>query len=312
MNEIIETKQKLDVITIIFTQFLCDVLELVSCENINIVSVGNSISAGWTAIDNNVQPLVEKLHEFMDLKCQRAGINLNLVSFALAGNNSNKNIYEFLIKNPTLGDVKKHFIGIFDEWKSLYNKTPFENYVDKDVALSYYSDSSQRLLDFFNPNTLTIASFNGCTGKFLENPNKYLMDALRGNMSFLIAELNYLDEILRMLSQLSPNSYITVGNFPNIARWWIPFHRIIARINNSIRATATSHNKVLFYDGINIDLVNIFNGKIKIDNHPTILQQYKSLCDYLLFLMENLPEKIKLPESIIKKYKQHVLKLKKP
>lgn len=58
-------------------------------------------------------------------------------------------------------------------------------------------------------------------------------------------------------------------------------------------------------DKISLDLVNLYHGKIKIDNHPTLELQYASLYNYILFIMEELPIRIMKKYQIedISKYK---------
>ena len=307
MKDLIEIKQVLDDITTIYIEFLCDLLELNQFERINLIGIGNSISAGWTAVDNNVQPLVEKLHEFVDKKCEQAHIDFNLASFSIAGKNSNEEIYKFLISNPSLEDVKKHFEKIFDYWKKEFNGTMLENRIDKEVALSYYySDSKTKFSDFYDKDSLTITSFNGCTGEFLNNPTENLIGIIKNQWTFLNKELNYLERIITYLENKTEYSFITVGNFPYITRKWLPLKGTIDKINEQIEKTTAQHSKSMYFNGIKLDLVNIVDGRIKVDNHPNLLLQYRSLCDYLLFLMERIPERLNQTEILYKKYKPKI------
>lgn len=56
LNESIE---KIEEISDLFVEFLGNILEFTNNDKINLVGIGNSISAGWTAIDNNVQPWIK-------------------------------------------------------------------------------------------------------------------------------------------------------------------------------------------------------------------------------------------------------------
>lgn len=189
-----------------------------------------------------------------------------------------------------------------------FNGTPFENYVDKDIALSYYSDSLVRFNDYYKDGELTITSFNGCTGKFLENSVIYFLNILRNNWAFLEEEIDYLNRIIVYVTGLSTNSYVTIGNFPYITHNYKFLNHIIAVINKKIKEGTNDSDKTMYFDEIKLELVNRFNGKIKIDNHPSLLLQYISLCNYLLFLMSVLPNRMNVEnrELLNDKYQEKI------
>lgn len=229
-----ESFDLLEEISVTFVEFLGNLLEITKTDKINLVGIGNSISAGWTAVDNNVQPWLEKLRPFIERKCKRAGIQLEFGTFSLAGNNSNQQIYEFLKNNPSLADVKIHFMTIFDNWKQKFNGTLFENYVDKERALKYYLDSSKTFSEFYSENTFTISSFHGCTGELL-NDTKSIFTK-NGLNHIMQKELLYLQKILLLLQKQSEHSYITIGNFPKMSRGYLfLLNHIISGINEIIK-----------------------------------------------------------------------------
>lgn len=45
----------------------------------------------------------------------------------------------------------------------------------------------------------------------------------------------------------------------------------------------------MYFDQIYMDLISLFNGRIKVDNHPNIAWQYTSLYHYIVTLMNTLP-----------------------
>ncbi len=313
MKDIICAQKELDIISTLFVNFLCDLLSEIHIANINMVGIGNSISGGWTAINDNVCPQIEKLHPYLDEKIRNAGINLNLTSFALIGDNSNKKIYEFLSQNPSLSDVKSHFEEVFDFWKKRFSGTPFENYVKKEAAMQYYHDSSVRFKDFYNSNALTITSFNGCTGKFLDNYIRYLFEMLRNKWSFLEEEIEELKKIIQLITSLSEHSYITIGNIPYLSRNYLLFNDLINRVNQRIKRETNIDTRIAYFDQVEIEFINRFNGKIKLDNHPSLALQYETLSKYLLFLMIALPDIMPLPnkEALKDKYNKEISLLRK-
>ena len=312
MDDLTSIKNKLDIISALFIEFICDLLEETKLQKVNLIGIGNSISGGWTAVNNDVCPLIDKLRPFLTQKCINAGIDINLNSFALIGDNSNEKIYESLLSNPSLKDIKDFFESMFDTWKVTYNHTLFENYVDKEIALSYYSDSLTRFNDFYKDDALTITNFNGCTGKFLENSLHYFLEILVNNWSFLEDEINYLNKIIIYLTNLSNNSYVTIGNFPYLTHNYLFLNKIIASINKKIKNGTSNLDKIMYFNEIKLELINHINGKIKIDNHPSLCLQYTSLCNYLLYLIGTLPNKMNIAnvDSLNDKYVKKLVAIK--
>lgn len=283
-----EVYEQLEEISDIFIEFLGILLDLSKCKQINFVGLGNSISAGWTATSNDVRPWLEKVRPFLELKCEKAGIPLNFGTFSIASHNSNQKIYEFLKNNPSEADVKKHFLETFDEWKREFRGTMFENYVEKEIALGYYSDTNKSLLDFYGSDLFTISCFHGCTGEFLDHIDEIFNSG--GFEKIFYKELLYLQKTILFLTQISDYSYLTVGNFPKISRKSLfLLNYIINYINKQIKNITLSSEKAMYFEGIYLDLIHMVDGKIKIDNHPNLERQYTSLYHYLIFLMDTLP-----------------------
>lgn len=269
-------------------QFLGNLLEITKTDKIQLVGIGNSISAGWTAVDNNVQPWIKKLSPYIENKCQKAGIDIELLSYAIAGDNSNEKIYNFLKGNFSLEEVRKHFERVFDSWKTEYNGTPLENFVDKDQALSFYEQGEKSFFDCYGDSSFTITSFNGCTGELLSSLS--LLFKKNGLDIIMKKELLYLQQLLDLILRLSTNSYVTVGNFPRISNKYIAFlNAIINRINKQIEEVALKNERTMYFDKITLDLIGKNNGKLKLDNHPNLAGQYYSLYQYIIYLMNNLP-----------------------
>ncbi|MDE5539221.1 MAG: hypothetical protein K2J20_01900 [Bacilli bacterium] len=250
--------------------FLGNLLEITNTDKVQLVGIGNSISAGWTAVDNNVQPWIKKLSPFIEDKCKKAGVDVEFSSYAIAGDNSNEKIYSFLASNPTLDEVRAHFIRVFDLWKTEFNGTAFENSVDKDEALKFYSQGEKRFFDCYDDSYFTITSFNGCTGELLEviMEDISILFQKNGLDNVFQKELSYLQQIIDLVLRLSANSYVTVGNFPRISRkYLILLNAIIDRINKKIKAVLSKKEGELYFDKITLDLIVKTNVKIKLDNN---------------------------------------------
>ena len=125
-----------------------------------------SISAGWSAINNDVKPLVNKLEDFIMPYSIKYDAPINIRSYILAANNSNQNIYELLKENPDLKRIHDLFLETFLEWKRDFKDTPFKNYFYKEIALAFYPENNVKLKDNFGEDKVTFSFFNGSTGLF--------------------------------------------------------------------------------------------------------------------------------------------------
>lgn len=285
----------LDDISKVFLKFMDHLMELLQVEQVHMIGIGNSISAGWTAINNNVCPWLEKFKPFVESN-NNLGLKIDFKTFSIAGENSNQQIYEFLRQNPTLDDVQKHFSNVFDGWKRVYQGTCLENYVDKDIAMSFYPSGTEHFQDFYNSQVVTITSFFGCTGELLNHLNKITSKTER--QLVFEKEILYLQKIIVYVLSLSKNSYMTIGNFPLITRY-IPFITSwIQSINRKIQNCTFQHSNTFYFEGIYLDLLNHYQGKLKLDNHPSLEWQYYSLYQYVHFLMQQIPLALMKKESL--------------
>ena len=240
------------------------------------------------------------LDEIDNLSSVMEDLDLELLSYPLASQNNNHNIYDFLRTNPSLSDVRKRFEASFDGWKKEFQNTPFENYVDKDVAMSYYPEGDRRLEDNFSDDILTFIFFNGSSGLILEKlmamtkeskiePLKSILTK-KGRKELYQEEVYYLKSIRDYLLSLSDNSILTIGNFPYFnTPLGVFVNPIISEFNGEIRK-AVEGEKTSFYEGMSLSFFEEYGGKIKVDNHPTIDEQYASLLGYA----EHINEKVKV------------------
>lgn len=285
--ELEKAQELLESASLTFIDFLKDAMFISKTDEIKFVGIGNSISAGWTATNDNVTPWIEKLKPFLEDKCKKEGVDIDFGAFTLASDNSNQQIYKFLLEDPTKHDVKEHFMQTFDSWKIEFDGTLFENLVDRTTCLECYSDSDRRLTDYFGKNKFTITSFNGCMGELIDSPKDLFTP--HGLSKIIDKELLYLERIISLIVALSENSYITVGNFPEITKKYLFMLNIIIRkINEKIKMTTYKVDKAFYFRGINMDLIDRIDGKLKLDNHPNLRRQCLSLYNYVIFLMRYL------------------------
>lgn len=225
-------------------------------------------------------------------------VPINIRSYILAANNSNQNIYELLKENPDLKRIHDLFLETFLEWKRDFKDTPFENYVDKEIALAFYPENNVKLKDNFGEDKVTFSFFNGSTGLFCDeyvaiSKNLSWQEAKKiltkeGRKKILLEEQKYLIYIRDFLLKQSKSSYVTIGNFPFCSTPLGAFiNPIFKEFNNYIKST-TNLERTSFYNGITLAFIEQYEGKLKLDNHPTIEEQYTSLVSYVNHLLKNI------------------------
>lgn len=206
-----------------------------------------------------------------------------------------------------MDDVKKHFSTVFDNWKKVYQGTCLENYVDKDIAMSFYPSGAEHFQDFYDSQALTITSFFGCTGELLNHLDKIIFKMER--QLVFEKEILYLQKIITYVLSLSKNSYMTIGNFPLITRY-IPFITSwIQSINQTIQNCTSQYFNTFYFEGVYLDLLNRYQGKLKLDNHPSLEWQYYSLYQYIRFLMQHLSKKetfVFLADNLLEKQEKNI------
>ena len=112
----------------------------------------------------------------------------------------------------------------------------------------------------------------------------------KGRKELYQEEIYYLKSIRDYLLSLSDNSILTIGNFPYFnTPLGVFVNPIISEFNGEIRK-AVEGEKTSFYEGMSLSFLEEYGGKIKVDNHPTIDEQYASLLGYA----EHINEKVKV------------------
>lgn len=79
----------LDEISKVFLNFMDHLMDFLQVEQVYMIGIGNSISAGWTATNNNVCPWLEKFKPFVDSN-NNLGLKIDFKTFSIAGENSNQ------------------------------------------------------------------------------------------------------------------------------------------------------------------------------------------------------------------------------
>ncbi len=273
-------------------------LNLVKANKVNFIGLGNSLSSGWSAVNQDVRPFILKLKMILNEKIQEAGIDINFYNYSIPANNSNKQILEFIKQNPTETDVKKHFESDVKQWKEYFNNTLFENYIDLNKALKLYPNSNIDFLSNYDNDSVTISLLNGCTGSLLHYLNqKFSLENIHKGFAEDKDNLIILIEYLKKLKENYKN-IIFIGNFPYIST---PIGLIINRyidkiINNDIRNICEDNN--IYYFGKNqISLLQPFVNPvtkkkvIKVDNHPRMDEQYTVLYHYFCNVISNLEDR---------------------
>ena len=95
-----ESYEILDNLTKAFVPFLEHLMEILEVNRVNLVGVGNEVSAGFVNSSIPFTPWLDKLDPFIKAH-NNTGLDINIGSYSLLKNNSNFRIYRYLNSNPS-------------------------------------------------------------------------------------------------------------------------------------------------------------------------------------------------------------------
>lgn len=292
-----ESYEILDNLTKAFVPFLEHLMEILEVNRVNLVGVGNEVSAGFVNSSTPFTPWLDKLDPFIKAH-NNTGLDINIGSYSLLKNNSNFRIYRYLNSNPSGIDVKENMMKELRSQKGGYDLSILDNYPEKDIRFS----------NMYGDNIFTITNFIGSTGEILQHLDKAALKSSR--MKMFEKEMLYFSKILSKLIVQSEHSYITVSNVPTPTRYVPLVSSKIKKFNKEIEDKALAHLYTMFFDGFTHDLMQKDqNGKNKLSFIPDEEDQYQALCKYVEFLMQQLPillmreEQNRDPMVLMRKYK---------
>ena len=292
-----ESYEILDNLTKAFVPFLEHLMEILEVNRVNLVGVGNEVSAGFVNSSIPFTPWLDKLDPFIKAH-NNTGLDINIGSYSLLKNNSNFRIYRYLNSNPSGIDVKENMMKELRSQKGGYDLSILDNYPEKDIRFS----------NMYGDNIFTITNFIGSTGEILQHLDKAALKSSR--MKMFEKEMLYFSKILSKLIVQSEHSYITVSNVPTPTRYVPLISSKIKKVNKEIEDKALAHLYTMFFDGFTHDLMQKDqNGKNKLSFIPDEEDQYQALCKYVEFLMQQLPillmreEQNRDPMVLMRKYK---------
>lgn len=291
-----ESYEILDNLTKAFVPFLEHLMEILEVNRVNLVGVGNEVSAGFVNSSTPFTPWLDKLEPFIE--AHNTGLDINIATYSLLKKNSNLRIYQFLNGNPTGMDVKDNMIDALRSQKAGYDLSILKDYPDQATSFS----------NMYGDDIFTITNFIGSTGEILQHLDKAALKSNR--MKMFEKEMLYFSKILSKLIVQSEHSYITVSNVPTPTRYVPLVSSKIKKVNKEIEDKALAHLYTMFFDGFTHDLMQKDqNGKNKLSFIPDEEDQYQALCKYVEFLMQQLPillmreEQNRDPMVLMRKYK---------
>jgi len=287
-----EAKEQIVKISPKFISALKTILDYYQLKDANIIGIGNSLTSGWSAIDQDVTPFILKLQNILKSELEKADIQVNFYNYSTAAKNSNLEILSFLQTNPTEKDVLERFKKDKEYWDKTFYNTPFRNYIDSEHAYSTYPNTDIHFRDCYQENSLSISLINGCTGGFLNAFSKVHNKSHLNVNAFFKEDLLYLKVLLQEIASLQKENQnmMIVGNFPYIStRIGILCNQIIAKMNQRIQEIAFE-NQAYFFNKNQLAIFQQFENpntgknELKIDNHPTMEEQYTVLYHYFSYL----------------------------
>lgn len=148
---------------------LVDLFQKNGIKKFRLISLGNSIGSGYSAV-RTLKPLLLR-NESLNMIMNNNGIDLDIHHFARAQNNNDEHIFEWLSSNVKESEIHKLNRNDYSGGASSLpspgiNKNQFDEYYPLDM------DDDIGLQDAIVENDEGMANiiiYNGCTGSFLDN-----------------------------------------------------------------------------------------------------------------------------------------------
>lgn len=150
---------------------LIDELSSRNIKKLQLSVLGNSISTGFTLSKKNC-PLLQRNETLREI-AERKGITLETHNLARAENNSDENIYSWLLTNKKEDQYNKEVRRDYREWKSKgYNLLTEEELLDYYPTEVVSKQGTKDIVFRQEADLANIIILNGGTGSFLDNATR--------------------------------------------------------------------------------------------------------------------------------------------
>lgn len=256
-----EFKTELGAITRIGEDNL-ELLELLKDNGIKelvITALGNSISTGFSFCDEN-KPLLDR-NVLLETMCEEYGIDLHKYYFARSENNSDQNIFNWIINNYTEKEMNRMNRRDYrkESNKDLLTEEKIEEYYGEDKASDVHI---QDILFNTVDDTSNIVIYNGLTGSFLDNVTRGGKHKLTNGIH---KDMSYVESILGLIQNFNrengSNTEVYLCGVPRVLNTGIQE----SFMNKKLKTVSNRYANTSYVDNISRHV--LYKGDTKVDLH---------------------------------------------
>lgn len=240
-NKTIE-KQKL------LNQELASFFKLNGIKNFKMVSLGNSIAAGYSTT-RTIKPLLFR-NETIETIMKESDIDIEMYHFARAQNNNDEHVFEWLVSNITESDMHKlNRSDYYGTCSSMVTHGLSKDQIDEYFPTNIGNSIGLRDVIFETRDDLAnVVIYNGCTGSFLDGITRggsitqQLMYGFNRDVCSLHAILKYIQSNNRIENS---NTQIYLCGAPNFLGL-----RISEALNLKLKRVCKKYSNVVYVEPI--------------------------------------------------------------
>lgn len=188
-----------------------NLLESLNIKELNLTSLGNSISSGF-AMEGDIKPLLERNETLKDV-AKLFNIKVNTYNMARAQANNDNRVYGWILNNVTLQEMYDMNISDYFGASKMGCITGTANM--EDYILKTENKGIRDILLENHPNLANIVIYHGATGSFLDNITRNGKHLVAGIPKDLANMRSILDYVQNQNREKNTNTQVYLGGAPN-------------------------------------------------------------------------------------------------
>lgn len=236
-----------------------EILKRNNIENINLISLGNSIATGY-AVNSEIKPLLKR-NEKLEKQLKSNNININTYSFARAQDNNDEHILDWIVNNIKQSEINKRVHVDFGNSSNAMDRTCItDENVEKYYPLKPKNDIGLSDLIMKNKeNEANIIVYNGATGSFLDN---FTRKGRHLNFHGFYRDFKSMEAILKTIYLKNPDTQVYVCGIPTFTKLNLTFY-----FNHKIKQICENYPNCTYVSPSPQHMIYDKDGNLSIDIH---------------------------------------------
>lgn len=256
-----------------------EMLKRNNIENINLISLGNSIATGY-AVNSEIKPLLKR-NEKLEKQLKNNNININTYSFARAQDNNDEHILEWILNNIKQSEINKRVHVDFGNSSNAMDRTCItDENVEKYYSLKPENDIGlSDLIMNNNENEANIIVYNGATGSFLDN---FTRKGKHLNFHGFYRDFKSMEAVLKTIYLKNPDTQVYVCGIPTFTKLNLTFY-----FNHKIKQICENYPNCTYVAPSPQHMIYDKNGNLSIDIHYNKHEYLKLNNNIMKSIVEN-------------------------